>query len=137
MIGSGSLEAKLSKTILALGLHENTILTGDLEHSLTLDLLSMSSCYVRVSRYDGDCISLKEALHMGIPAVVTDTGLRPEGAILVRIGDEDDLLEHMIEIVSNPLKPRNSSKLSSVSDMAEVEKILLGLSNASKESVLR
>jgi glycosyltransferase involved in cell wall biosynthesis len=124
IIGSGSLERSLEKLIHGLLLEDKVMLTGDLEHSLTLGVLKESQCFVRVSRYDGDCISLREAICLGIPSIATDTGLRPKEAILVRIGDEDDLVNKMERVFSQPVERRNATPVKELSAMDDVEEIL-------------
>lgn len=126
MIGSGSLHAKLDRLIEDMGLTDRAMLCGDLEHRQTLQVLASSSCYVRASKYDGDCISLREAIHLGIPAIATDTGMRPPGALLFPIGSERDLISLMRETVQqNPLKKRGARQ--NLDALKKVESILYGL----------
>ena len=124
MIGSGSLHTTLDNTISKLNLRGKVFLTGDLSHSETLKILASSDCYIRVSRYDGDCISLREAINLGIPAIATDTGMRPEEAILVPIGDEEDLLKCMMKATSNISRKGKTSIANDLSSLAKVEKVL-------------
>ncbi|MDD5232436.1 MAG: glycosyltransferase family 4 protein [Syntrophales bacterium] len=102
VIGSGSLRSMIEDRIITAGLSGKVLLTGDLDHAQTLGVLSSSDCYIRASRYDGDCISLREAIHFGIHSIATDTGLRPEGAVLFQPGNEDELLERMLAIPDSP-----------------------------------
>jgi len=102
VIGSGSLHSMLEDRIIKMGLTDKVLLTGDLDHSHTLGVLSSSHCYIRASRYDGDCISLREAIHFGIYSIATDTGFRPEGAVLFQPGNENELLERMLAIPDCP-----------------------------------
>lgn len=95
LIGSGSLHEKLERLIDETGLRGKAILCGDLDHGIALKILAASSCYVRASCYDGDCISLREAIHLGVPAIASDTGMRPEGAVLFPIGNEEELLSKL------------------------------------------
>jgi hypothetical protein len=39
--------------------------------------------FLRTTPYDGDSISVREALHIGAPVVATDNGMRPEGIHLI------------------------------------------------------
>jgi glycogen(starch) synthase len=98
LIGSGSLHEKLERLIDDTGLRGKAILSGDLDHGITLKILAACSCYVRATRYDGDCISLREALHLGVPAIAGDTGMRPEGAVLFTIGNEEELLSRLRDV---------------------------------------
>lgn len=112
LIGSGSLHKTLDRLIERSGLREKAILCGDLEHGIVLKILAASSCYVRATRYDGDCISLREAIHLGVPAIASDTGMRPEGAVLFPIGDEDALLAGLRRVVTqNVIAPSKNVPL--------------------------
>jgi glycogen synthase len=124
MIGSGSLQSRLERRISDLGLSQRAMLTGDLLHSLTLNVLSSSDCYIRTSRYDGDCISLKEAIHLGVPAIATDTGIRPKEAILFSIGDEGGLLKRMMQVTNVQSKNKNISPGDDTSGLVEIERVL-------------
>jgi glycosyltransferase involved in cell wall biosynthesis len=128
MIGSGSLHAELEKGISKIGLQGKALLAGDLNHTLTLRVLASSDCYIRSSLYDGDCISLKEAIHLGIPAIVTDTGLRPKEAILFPIGDEEALLRLIVEKAFFSREVKETNHDGDTSSLAKVERVLVGLS---------
>ncbi len=130
MIGSGSLHAKLERQLNDLRLEGDAVLCGDLEHRHTLKILASSSCYVRASRYDGDCISLREAIHLGIPAIASDTGMRPEGALLFKIGDEEGLLS-LLEKTIQPNLPRMNKARPEVTSLRKIEAILSGLAASS------
>lgn len=128
MIGSGSLHAELEKEITKIGLQGKALLAGDLNHTTTLRVLASSDCYIRSSLYDGDCISLKEAIHLGIPAIVTDTGLRPKEAILFPIRDEGALFRLIVERTSVPLREvKETGREGDTSSLARVERALMEL----------
>jgi glycosyltransferase involved in cell wall biosynthesis len=38
---------------------------------------------LRTTYYDGDAISVREALHLGTPVIASDNGMRPEGVRLI------------------------------------------------------
>ena len=46
---------------------------------------------------DGDAITVREALDLGIPVVASDVVARPPGAVLFTTGDEADLSRKLIE----------------------------------------
>jgi glycosyltransferase involved in cell wall biosynthesis len=124
MIGSGSLRTTLENKISELGLQGKASLTGDLPHSDTLRILASSDCYIRVSLYDGDSISLKEAIYLGVPVIATDTGFRPKEAILVPIGDEKGLLTRIMETISAPPRQRKTSAPTELACMVKLERKL-------------
>ncbi|MFB3926345.1 MAG: glycosyltransferase family 4 protein [Syntrophales bacterium] len=129
IIGCGSLEKEIRTFIRNSSLQENVLLTGDLGHRQTLAVMSSSHCFIRPSFFDGDCISLREAIHIGIPAIASDNGMRPEGTILFPIGDEDKLLERMLQSTSTPPLNTVNTARSDYSALSEVEKVLFSIEN--------
>jgi len=127
MIGSGSLKNKIMQRIIELGLQEKVLLTGDLCHDITLKMLALSDCYVRASLYDGDCLSLREAIHLGIPAIATETGMRPRGTILFPVGDEEVLMNRLIDVTSAKYERENIMPQNNISHLSQVEQILIKL----------
>ncbi len=126
MIGCGSLYRNLEKMTSELDLEGKALLTGDLDHEDTLKILASSDCFIRTSRYDGDCISLKEAIQLGIPAIASDTGLRPKQAILFPIGDEGALLRCLAETRASALKHKKTPIEKGFSCLHRIEEILRG-----------
>ena len=65
---------------------------GELPHELVLSVMRKGNVFVRPTLYDGDASSVREALVLGVPVVASDTDFRPEGVVLFRRGDVDDLV---------------------------------------------
>jgi glycosyltransferase involved in cell wall biosynthesis len=83
IIGSGSLEAELRKQIQSKSYARHILLCGDVPHAITLRAIAESDLFLRTTLYDGDSISVREALLAGIPVIATDNGMRPGGAYLI------------------------------------------------------
>ena len=81
---------------------EHILLTGDLPHAITLAAVARSDLFLRTTQYDGDAISVREALWLGTPVIATDNGMRPAGVRLVPIGDVDALTSAMLEQLDQP-----------------------------------
>lgn len=64
---------------------------GELSHSTALALIGRCDAFVRPTTADGDAVSVREALAMGVPCVASDAVARPNGVVLFRNGDPDDL----------------------------------------------
>jgi glycosyltransferase involved in cell wall biosynthesis len=64
---------------------------GELDHEQVLGLLSQCDAFIRPTTHDGDAISVREALTLGIPCVASDVCNRPEGTYLFRAGYAPDL----------------------------------------------
>ena len=61
-----------------------------------------SDLLVRSTWYDGDAISVREALHLGTPVIATDNGMRPEGVDLVPPRDATALLDAITRRLTDP-----------------------------------
>jgi len=93
IIGSGSLEAGLRRRIQATPYHRHLLLCGDVAHDVTLRAIAEGDLLLRTTLYDGDAISVREALYLGTPVIATDNGMRPDGIDLIPIGDTGALVE--------------------------------------------
>jgi glycosyltransferase involved in cell wall biosynthesis len=71
------------------------LFAGDVDHRTCLALIARSDAFVRPTLEDGDSISVREALALGVPVVASRVGMRPEGTILFRPGDAEDLAEKL------------------------------------------
>jgi len=100
IVGSGSLEGELRRQIESVPWGEHILLCGDVPHPATLRAIAEAAVLLRTTLYDGDAISVREALHLGTPVVATDNGMRPAGVRVVPMGDEtalDAALEECLE----------------------------------------
>lgn len=91
IIGAGSLERALWIRIQSKNYAEHILLAGDVPHQVTLRAVSCSRVVLRTTLYDGDSISVREALDLGVPVVATENGMRPAGVTLVPISDPEAL----------------------------------------------
>lgn len=106
MIGSGSLEAQLRETINAQACAPHILLTGDLPHSVTMKAISRSRILLRTTLYDGDALSVREALELNTPVIATDNGMRPEGIILIPKSN----LQALVEAIQQELRQEKGRK---------------------------
>jgi glycosyltransferase involved in cell wall biosynthesis len=88
ILGSGSLDRALRERLARTPWRDHVLLHGDLAHDQTLAVLARADVFVRTTRYDGDALSVREALTLGVPVVATRTALRPSGVQLVPVGDQ-------------------------------------------------
>lgn len=102
ILGSGSLAAELRAAIRATPYREHILLYGDSPHALTLRAIADSDLLLRTTWYDGDALSVREALHLGTPVVATDNGMRPEGVELIPPRDPDALVEAISRSLAQP-----------------------------------
>ncbi len=100
IIGSGSLEAELRDTIRAQPWADRILLAGDVPHGETLAAILRAGVLLRTTRYDGDALSVREALQLGTPVIATDNGMRPAGVRLIPEGDATALATAVFETVT-------------------------------------
>jgi len=75
----------------------------------------MAACdvFVRPTNTDGDAISVREALYLGLPTVASDAVVRPDGAILYRTRDTEELSRKVLSALeSMPAREGRMPRLS-------------------------
>ena len=92
VMGSGEQRAEAERRIHETGLEDNVLIVGDVVHDVCLTLMSMSQVFIRATLEDGDSISVREALSLGVPVVASRVGMRPDGALLFNRGDVEDMV---------------------------------------------
>jgi glycosyltransferase involved in cell wall biosynthesis len=97
--GSGSLESDLRAHIAATPHREHVLLYGDMPHAVTLRTMLSCRALLRTTRYDGDSVSVREALYIGTPVIATDNGMRPPGMTLIPVGDAAALVQAIQGVV--------------------------------------
>lgn len=70
---------------------DNVLTIGDIPHLDCLGLMSKADVFVRPTFADGDSISVREALAMNVPVVASDCTRRPDGTVLFKTGNSEDL----------------------------------------------
>lgn len=92
VMGSGEQSVAAARRVKKAGLENDVLLLGDVDHDTCLALMCRSDVFVRGTLEDGDSMSVREALALGIPVVASRVGSRPAGAILFSPGDVDDMV---------------------------------------------
>ena len=105
--GSGSLMEELRHLSNTKPYRDHILLAGDLPHAVTLTTVAQSDLFLRTTHYDGDAISVREALWLGTPVIATDNGMRPAGVHLVPIGDLAALTSAIEAQLALPRGPRD------------------------------
>jgi glycogen synthase len=73
--------------------------TGQLSNSTALAVMSRFTVFLRPTYFDGDSISVREALSLGIPVVASNVGYRPDGVHLFRKGDRLAMIEQIRKVI--------------------------------------
>jgi len=102
IIGSGHLEEELRNQIKAKLYADHILLCGDLPHAATLQAIARSDLMLRTTFYDGDAISVREALHLGTPVIATDNGMRPANVHLIPQGNLSALRLAIEKVLASP-----------------------------------
>ena len=71
-----------------------------------MNIMARSDLLVRTTWYDGDAVSIHEALHFSVPVVASDNGMRPPGITLIPARDIDALEEAIDRRLAEPKLPR-------------------------------
>ena len=104
IVGSGSLEGELRGQIADHPAGSHVLLCGDVPHAQTLRMIARSDVFLRTTLYDGDSISVREALQLGLPVVATDNGMRPAGVHLIPRHDPARLLTMVQSLLREPIR---------------------------------
>ena len=109
LIGSGSLEQDLRARIAAKMYGEHMLLTGDLAHAVTMRCIGQATAMLRTTLYDGDAVSVREALHLGTPVIASENGMRPAGVKLIPKQDLKALCAAMLEAAKSGRTATNTA----------------------------
>ncbi len=93
VMGSGEDRAAAERRISDTGSENSILLLGDVSHETCLSVMSMSNVFLRPTLRDGDSVSVREALSLGVPVVASRTGTRPQGTILFPPGELTELVK--------------------------------------------
>ena len=120
LVGSGSLERQLRLQIAAKPYAEHVLLAGDVVRPATLQAIARSDLMLRTTLYDGDAVSVREALHLGTPVIATDNRMRPAGVHLIPAGDLAALVGKIEQVLDGPPATRPASLAADESNLEAV-----------------
>jgi glycosyltransferase involved in cell wall biosynthesis len=109
IIGSGSLEQDLRNQIDSKPYRDHILMCGDVPHAVTLRAIAESDLFLRTTLYDGDSVSVREALYMRIPVIATDNSMRPGGVRLIPVSDVESLSEAIEQQLNHSDSPNCES----------------------------
>jgi len=79
LAGDGSMRRDVEPAVAESGCGGNILVAGNVPHEQVLHLMDRADVLLRTTLFDGDAISVREALHLGTPVIATDNGMRPDG----------------------------------------------------------
>lgn len=109
LIGSGSLHEQLREQISSHPEGEHILLAGDVPRPKTLAAIARASLLLRTTHYDGDALSVREALTLGTRVLATNNGMRPEGVQLLESLDAGVLAATIPRALIAPMVSRKTS----------------------------
>jgi glycosyltransferase involved in cell wall biosynthesis len=105
LAGSGSNEKELRAQIRQSSAADHILLCGDVPHDALMKAVSESRIMLRTTLYDGDSISVREALRFGTAVIATDNGMRPPGVHLLPTANPAALAAAIDEELGKPSGP--------------------------------
>ncbi len=128
IVGSGRLESELRSRISVQDCASHILLCGDVPHQSTLQAISLSDIMLRTTLYDGDAVSLREALYLGVPVIASDNGMRPQGVMLIPGQNLDALCDAIERVVNAQVKKSTPFLLADETNIEAVFRLYLELS---------
>jgi glycogen(starch) synthase len=92
VMGSGDDQLAAEMLVQREGLKESVRFLGDVDHEMCLALMSRSRVFVRPTLRDGDSISVREAVSLGVQVVASNVGTRPSEVMLFAPGNIEELI---------------------------------------------
>lgn len=93
---------EIRKTITARGLDRNWLVIERDFHAAAL--YQKSSVFLRPTLTDGDAVSIRECLWLGVPVLASDAVNRPEGCVTFKTSDLQSLIETLHQMLLNPVE---------------------------------
>ncbi|MDD4494042.1 MAG: glycosyltransferase family 4 protein [Eubacteriales bacterium] len=73
-------------------------------------IIEKCGIFIRPTLTDGDSVSIREAMHFGKPVIASDAVKRPEGVLLCKTGDIEDLYMRTADVIENYESYRNKAE---------------------------
>lgn len=120
LLGSGSIEQELRARIADRQCEQHVLLAGDVAHAATIEVIGRSRIMLRTTWYDGDAISVREAMQVGTPVIATDNAMRPAGVRLIAKADVKALVQAIEQELQHPFsRPQRTA-----ADETSVQQVL-------------
>lgn len=122
IVGDGSMRKEVESAVATSGIADSMCVAGNVDHAVTLHLINDADVMLRTTLFDGDAISVREALFLGTPVIATDNGMRPEGVHLIPVGDKRAFVEK-VAIALSQGRERTTATSPGNSNILEVIKL--------------
>lgn len=120
IVGAGSIRGEIESAVAAKTYAERILLAGNVANPITLHLINRADILLRTTKYDGDAISIREALFLETPVIATDNQMRPDDVNLIPIHDENALAAAIETLAGRKREP----KIAKPDDTRNIEAVL-------------
>ena len=120
IVGGGSMREVAEAAVDTTGYAGNVMLAGNIDHAVVLHLIRDADMLLRTTLFDGDAISVREALYLGTPVIATDNGTRPAGVHLIPTSDRASLVREIYSITAADKQP----PVDTSPDTSNIQKVL-------------
>jgi glycosyltransferase involved in cell wall biosynthesis len=117
--------ADLQRRVAAYGLSEHFCWIAE-GVPVLYPLMRHSDLFVRPTNTDGDAVSIREALYFGVPTLASDVSPRPQGTVLFRNRDLDDLILQTKRVLSGKYRSSLGVSDSSFDEIWRIYQQLIG-----------
>lgn len=103
ILGAGSLNEQLKARIASHCSREHILLAGNVPRPKTLALIARADLLLRTTHYDGDALSIREAMAIGTRVLASRTAMRPAGVSLLDKLDAETLASAIMPALNSSL----------------------------------
>ena len=120
IVGGGPMHDELKESVRRRGMEEYVVVTGHLDHDVTLRYIEAADLFVLNSSYEGFSHTLLETMAIGTPIVATTAGGNPElirsgtDGVLVTFGDKKGLEEAIGSLLKDSKRAKKLAQSGSV-----------------------
>ena len=125
VFGPGTLDPAFSRRLGSRGLLDTVVPLGELDHETSLATIEGSTIFLRPTLADGDSLSVREALGLGIDVVASDASPRPPGTAVFRSGDAAHLAARIEAIARRLQVDRSAQRRREAPGASEAESSIL------------
>jgi glycogen(starch) synthase len=126
--GTAEHEDEIRDAVTAAGLEGRVLITRGLPEFVAL--LDRSDAFLRSALVDGDSMSVREALYLGVPTVASDTAFRPPGVTAFRRADVEDMAGKLREALSRGRGDPSSARRESERNLEALLEIYTSVAGA-------
>ena len=139
VIGEGRLSGALEQQRRSHPAGDSILLAGDLPRELTLSAMARSAAMLRATSWDGDSVSVREAIDLGVPVVASNNGLRPPQVRCYAPENLDDCVAQLLESIrKGPLASRDAGApaAGNIEQVMALYECLLGRASTADENLV-